>query len=1228
MRGNLSIIRGTGIARTVFAALLLSAGLAHAQSDGGGGSEPPPRGNVFPPTLVFNPASGTNINFTGVTSIGSNGTASINVAASGGMGSGTLATVNINCSYTGTDAGAFLVTPTNASFQPGSPSQQLSLSCSSGASPRTATLVCTETAGGSPLPNRTWPVNCPAGTPATPPNLSYQPAPNTPVNFSAVSNIIGSTATAQILVTPSGGIGTGSAATRVLSNCSISNESVPGTFSGFQGVNFSFVGATTQVRTIALTGIVRNTAVTATLTCLESLLGGRGVPISTPRSWPLTMAAGQPPPGTLSIEKTASAAQVPAGSEFSFDIVVRNSSSGTSGGNAQEGIVVVDDVPAALTVLGAAGPGWTCAVAGNNVDCRRSLLASNASAGFTIDVRAPQTAQTVVNTARVTSIQSPNQTTSSASVVIQAPPPPPPGNVDLRIDKRDSVDPVLAGAEFSYLIDVTNLGNTPATGVVITDPLPTAVQFISASGPGWACSGSSTVSCTLAGTLAPGAISGIVIQVRAPTVAGVLSNTANVAAQQTDVNPGNNSSTVTTEVRLTPPPPPDPQADLVISASASPSSALTGQPVTLRVGVQNRGPDPAVANVLSGTLSDAYTTVSAAAGAGWACTSNGLSFQCTRNTIPVNDVSEIVVSSAIRPGATSPALASFSVASSTQDPVPGNNTTQLSLPFQSGGADLSITKTDSVDPVRAGAEFSYTLTVSNAGPEAATGVRVIDDLPASLTFISASGAGYTCSRQGQTVTCTLAASLPAGSAAAVVIAVRAPTSGQTISNEGVVSADTSDPNPANNRATQSTTINARTADDIAGLLGSAAVDPTSRAALPVVAAECASPQSALADTCREIIRAADEGRTAEVTDALRAIAPEEVLAQTLILREIGSTQFFNVDARLNELRRGGGGFSLSGLSVTVDGNQVPLSLVGDAFREALGFGRDDSGLVSPWGFFVNGNFTSGKQDQNLARGNVGTDFDSTGITAGVDYRFSNRMVAGAALGYSSYDADLSGDSKLEASSVLFTGYGSYYLSDRFYIDSRLTYGRVDFEQERRIRYRVGTSNIDALAVGKTDASQLTLASSMGYHLNYGSWSVTPNATLRFIRSDVDAFTESGAGPFNVAYSDQSIDSTQFAVGVQVSRALSLTQGVLLPQFDLSFNNESGDDAKAQARLVQGTGNLFRLEEQSPDSSYGTVGLGFVYLMGNGRQAYVHYRRTFGFDDFDRGSLNLGGRFEF
>lgn len=122
-----------------------------------------------------------------------------------------------------------------------------------------------------------------------------------------------------------------------------------------------------------------------------------------------------------------------------------------------------------------------------------------------------------------------------------------------------------------------------------------------------------------------------------------------------------------------------------------------------------------------------------------------------------------------------------------------------------GSADLSITKTDSPDPVTVGSNLTYTITVTNNGPDAATGTVVIDTLPTGVTFVSSSASQGSCTGT-ITVTCSLG-SLANGASATVSI-VLTPTAAGTLSNTASVSSAVADPNTANNAATASTTVNA------------------------------------------------------------------------------------------------------------------------------------------------------------------------------------------------------------------------------------------------------------------------------------------------------------------------------------------------------------------------------------------------------------------------------------
>src|SRR5438874_277825 len=93
-----------------------------------------------------------------------------------------------------------------------------------------------------------------------------------------------------------------------------------------------------------------------------------------------------------------------------------------------------------------------------------------------------------------------------------------------------------------------------------------------------------------------------------------------------------------------------------------------------------------------------------------------------------------------------------------------------------GSADLSITKTDSPDPVAAGAALTYSLAVANAGPDTATNVVATDNLPKGVTFVSATSPQGSCSQSKGVVTCHLGtlAGPPYGEHANATIRVNAP----------------------------------------------------------------------------------------------------------------------------------------------------------------------------------------------------------------------------------------------------------------------------------------------------------------------------------------------------------------------------------------------------------------------------------------------------------------------
>jgi uncharacterized repeat protein (TIGR01451 family) len=126
-------------------------------------------------------------------------------------------------------------------------------------------------------------------------------------------------------------------------------------------------------------------------------------------------------------------------------------------------------------------------------------------------------------------------------------------------------------------------------------------------------------------------------------------------------------------------------------------------------------------------------------------------------------------------------------------------------------ADLAVAQTDAPDPATARGQVTYTVTVRNDGPGAASAVTLTDVLP-DATFVSATPSQGTCARAGKgrrdgTLTCELG-SIASGASATVSIVV-SPSKAGTITNTASVQAAGPDPDRADNTSTETTTVGPR-----------------------------------------------------------------------------------------------------------------------------------------------------------------------------------------------------------------------------------------------------------------------------------------------------------------------------------------------------------------------------------------------------------------------------------
>ncbi|MBN1476097.1 DUF11 domain-containing protein [Candidatus Sumerlaeota bacterium] len=134
------------------------------------------------------------------------------------------------------------------------------------------------------------------------------------------------------------------------------------------------------------------------------------------------------------------------------------------------------------------------------------------------------------------------------------------------------------------------------------------------------------------------------------------------------------------------------------------------------------------------------------------------------------------------------------------------------------GTDLTITKEDSADPAVPSGELIYTITVTNEGPQTATGIVVSDELPAGVTFQSVTVSQGIASEEAGVVTAALGA-LAGGAMASVevIVSVDVETEG-LITNWAEVAAGVIEPTD-NNVASEETMVGVTTGQMVDSLLG-------------------------------------------------------------------------------------------------------------------------------------------------------------------------------------------------------------------------------------------------------------------------------------------------------------------------------------------------------------------------------------------------------------------------
>lgn len=282
-------------------------------------------------------------------------------------------------------------------------------------------------------------------------------------------------------------------------------------------------------------------------------------------------------------------------------------------------VTVTETAAPGETLVSLSGTGWTCPGSGGANTCDRTdALASGASyPALTVTVNvAANAASPEVNQIAVSGGGMAAPASTSDSININTP--------DLAIAESHT-GTFTAGSDGMFSISVSNAASGATAGpsggaITVTDTLPAAFSFVSASAPGWSCGAAAqVVTCTSSSPLSPGtAAASIALQVAVnANASGAISNSVSVSAFG-DTNAANDSAS--DSVTFAP--------DLAIAEShVGNFGAGTDGAFTLSVNNAGNGPTTGAITITE-TLDPSFTFVSGN-GSGWTCAAVSQNVTCT-----------------------------------------------------------------------------------------------------------------------------------------------------------------------------------------------------------------------------------------------------------------------------------------------------------------------------------------------------------------------------------------------------------------------------------------------------------------------------------------------------------------------------------------------------------------------------------------------------------------------
>ena len=451
----------------------------------------------------------------------------------------------------------------------------------------------------------------------------------------------------------------------------------------------------------------------------------------------------------LSMVKSASAKSVAPGEEFSYTITYQN-----TGTKASDALRIEDPLPDYVTFVSATQGGapdtqQTGTIVWNNLPALAPGTSDSVQVVVKVDDVVPN-GTVLPNTA---TLSEPTDPTVSVPSEFKGKPPVVSSGPVLELTKQSVTgDTVIAGDLVLFSLEVANIGSDTATNLTLTDTLPPGLTLVDASG-NYSAQGN-TVTWTAAKLPAKQVA---VLQVTAQADANLdngysLINRTNLTATELPLPLTDEAEVIVRNAVLTL----SKTSSSTVANSGASAGNQPGDEVTYQLDYENTGSVEAVSAEIVDVLPPEVTFIESLPAPD---NINGQTLTWDLGSLPAGAKGGILIKTQVgddlRDGTI---IHNAATISSTTTGTTKSNTWDITV---LSSAVLTVDKAASIAAIGAGDTVTYDVTVRNEGSDSAVNVQVVDTLPGTTIFTSATGGGtHSGDATGGTVTWTLASLAP------------------------------------------------------------------------------------------------------------------------------------------------------------------------------------------------------------------------------------------------------------------------------------------------------------------------------------------------------------------------------------------------------------------------------------------------------------------------------------